>query len=388
MVIEGSAKIMKNPAEGSALHRLVFIDVLNIVSSFAVVLLHTSLGVFSSERSVSWVVSLACQSFAIFAVPIFFMVSGMNLLTYRSRYSTKEFFRKRFLRVGLTLLGASLLCYLLFFLFPGAFYGADLIGVPSIKGFIKGFLTNGILDIYWFMYAIIYLYVLTPLLALVAENRRLLEYTIVLCLFAGVAIPLFTHVGVDAAYFQSLFGWTLFANVNLLYYLLGHYLNTYVRYNGVAWGSLVLFFACGVMMLIGSLWEHEFFSSGSLLPYNNYLVGISSPLCVVEAVALFRFARSLEGRLEELPRQVIRTLTTFSQSALGVYLFHMLLVNWIGGGLFGKLLAACPNPLSKALLIYLIALAVISYARYLIKRGKRIMIRLAPSQRMGSKGSC
>lgn len=363
---------------------LAFVDALNVLSSFAVVMLHTSLGVFNSERSMDWVSSLASQSFAIFAVPIFFMISGMNLLSYRSRYSTKEFFRKRFLRVGVTLLGASLCCYIVFCMFPELFYGASRFGgLFSVKEFVKGFLTNNILDIYWFLYAIIYLYVLTPLLSLVVGNRRILEYAIMLCLFAGVIIPFLTHAGMNPIYFQTVFGWAFFSNVNLLYYLLGYYLNAYVRYKGVAWRSLIVFLLCFLLMFVGSLWEHGFFTSEPLLPYNNYLVGITSPLCVIEASALFHFARSLEGCLKVLPHKVIQVLTTCSQSALGVYLFHMLLVNWIGGGIFGRMASLCSTPLSKALLIYSCTLAVITLVQYLLKRGRLMFYKLLPIHRTG-----
>ncbi len=111
--------------------RLIFVDVLNIVSSFAVVLLHTSLNVFTPERSPHWAISLFAQSLAIFAVPVFFMVSGMNLLGYRARYSTKTFIRKRLLRVGVSLFLASIFAYVLFCMFPSCFYGAEKFGARS-----------------------------------------------------------------------------------------------------------------------------------------------------------------------------------------------------------------------------------------------------------------
>ncbi len=69
----------------------VFVDVLNIVSCFAVVCLHTSLGVFSLQHTFLWTFQELMQAMFIFAVPIFFMVSGMNLLDYRKKYSTKVF---------------------------------------------------------------------------------------------------------------------------------------------------------------------------------------------------------------------------------------------------------------------------------------------------------
>lgn len=326
---------------------------------------------FSPERSLGWVASLASQSFAIFAVPVFFMVSGMNLLGYRSRYSTKTFMRKRLLRVGVSLLLASLFCYLLFCAFPDSFYGAERFGgAASPKEFLKGFLTNGILDIYWFLYSIVYLYILTPLLSLVVTRRRLLEYAIVLCLVVGVLMPMATHLGANPVYFQTLFGWALFSNVNLLYYLLGYYINAYARRQGIALWALGISLLSGVAMLAGGLWEHGFFSSEALAPYNNYLIGITSPLCVIEAVSLFYYVRSLENRLEGLPEAATGALRLLSQSAFGIYLFHILLVNWTGGGVLGKLLSAFPEPFPRAVLVYALTLAVVALGRFLLKKAK------------------
>lgn len=50
---------------------LIYVDVLNIMSCFAVVMLHVSLNVFNPSDA-CWTQSVLFQSIAIFAVPIFF----------------------------------------------------------------------------------------------------------------------------------------------------------------------------------------------------------------------------------------------------------------------------------------------------------------------------
>ena len=100
------------------MNRYIFIYILNIISCFAVVLLHTTLPVFSPQVSDTWVKMVALQSLAIFAVPIFFMISGMNLLGYRQRETTSVFMKKRFWKVGRALVLASVFCYILFTVNP------------------------------------------------------------------------------------------------------------------------------------------------------------------------------------------------------------------------------------------------------------------------------
>lgn len=351
--------------------RLIFVDVLNIVSSFAVVLLHTSLNVFTPERSPHWAISLFAQSLAIFAVPVFFMVSGMNLLGYRARYSTKTFIRKRLLRVGVSLFLASIFAYVLFCMFPSCFYGAEKFGGSfSAKDFLKGFLTNQILDIYWFLYAIIYLYVLTPLLSVVARSKKLLEYTLALCFGVSVCIPLAEHLGANPIYFQTLFGWALFANVNLFYFLLGCYLSTYAKPAKRLWGYVLAYGLSAAIMFGGSLMAHGYFGSGQMGAYDGYLVGITSPCGVVLSISVFQLAKSLEPWLRARSTRIRLVISAMSRCAFGIYLFHILFINWTGGGPLGHLLGSLSDPFAKTLLVYALTLGVVALFRKLLQLGR------------------
>ena len=155
----------QQPTTNAKRHWL-FVDVLNVIACIAVVCLHTSLGAFHHEQTMLWKRQVAMQSLFIFATPIFFMISGMNLLGYRKKYDTATFFKKRAWRTGRALIVGSVVCYLVFGIFPSSFYGTESIAADfGIIGFAKHFLTNSINDIYWFFYSILYLYMLTPLLS-------------------------------------------------------------------------------------------------------------------------------------------------------------------------------------------------------------------------------
>ncbi|MBM6687178.1 acyltransferase family protein, partial [Faecalicatena contorta] len=80
----------------------------------AVVTLHTTLSVYTPKPTGAWVWAVVLQSIAIFAVPIFFMISGMNLLGYRRRESTAQFMRKRCWKIGKALVLGSIVCYVVF----------------------------------------------------------------------------------------------------------------------------------------------------------------------------------------------------------------------------------------------------------------------------------
>lgn len=81
--------------------RIVYFDILNILSIIAVIALHCN-GIvhnFSTKYSTAWATSLIVECVCYWAVPIFLMLSGANLIKYREKYDTKTFFKKRFSKV-------------------------------------------------------------------------------------------------------------------------------------------------------------------------------------------------------------------------------------------------------------------------------------------------
>lgn len=352
-----------------------WIDVLNILSCIAVVALHVSLNVFTPERSRSWLVAVAIQATCIFAVPVFFMISGMNLINYRERYTTRVFFQKRFKRTGLALIGASLVCYLLFSLFPNSFYNCtSYIGSFGIIDFIKRFLTNTINDIYWFLYSILYLYLLTPLLSLASKNKRLMQYLIILCILAGVVVPFLEAItGLDDSLFATLFGWPLFKTNSLLYFLLGAYIGNFksVSTRGTSFPWVLIFIACSIAMALAGITSNGYFNGTLLQTYNNFWIGVSSPLCVLEAVSLFMLIRENSTRLSAvLPASPVCFL---SKCSLGIYLFHNLFLLWLPGAHVSRFVDALGrHPFIKIAVVYLVTLFVVALGRAairLIKQG-------------------
>ena len=207
-----------------------YMDVLNVLSCFAVVVLHCTTIVYINQGDMQWFVSVALQSLFTFAVPVFFMISGANLIGYRSRYSTKVFFQKRLKRVLMTLAGFSFFIYVLSCLAP------TQLGLParsfSLSEFIQLFLTNQICDAYWFMYSILILYLITPLLACFASNKRLLEYAIGLCIVSTAVIPFANRFAPNHKLF-SMFAVPYLTGA-IMYYLIGYYIVTYSPFEGRA----------------------------------------------------------------------------------------------------------------------------------------------------------
>ena len=75
--------------------RVVYFDILNILSCLFVIALHVNKDSWHYEKTSYWFAALAVEVLCYCAVPVFFMLSGASLLNYRTKYSTKTFFVKR-----------------------------------------------------------------------------------------------------------------------------------------------------------------------------------------------------------------------------------------------------------------------------------------------------
>lgn len=308
---------MANPS------RHYWMDLLNVIACFAVVMLHCTTSVFLNTGDLRWHLDVVFQVLFVFAVPVFFMISGANLLGYRKKYDTKTFFIKRFRKVVFALVAASIITYVSFPLVSGIITGAPI--KLSVGQFVEGFLHNSICDVYWFFYAIIGLYLATPVFSLVAENKKTLLYAIAVCIATSMVFPLiqrFTpdHNALTLFTYPYLGGW-------LTYYLLGYYLVHYLPNDIKRLPIACVGAACAAFMIamtVKTNGDHTVLS-GAFAPYDGFYAGAAGLFGLIyssSVLLLFKRANETVGNSKAYP--VIRCLSSLS---LGVYAIHMLVIN-------------------------------------------------------------
>lgn len=337
--------------------RRTWFDVLSLVACLAVVVLHCTLTVFGSARDAHWRLALVLQGIFIFAVPVFFMMSGANLMRYRERYGTREFFRRRLRKVGVGMLAASVVCYLLYCLFPDAFYGGEGYAASAGVGdFLWRLATNQVNDTYWFLYTLAYLYLLTPLLSLAAERCGLLRAYAALSFVAAFVLPLAVWAGwLPQEVSSTLFGWPMLASTATFYYVAGHCLVRWPpsRRRRVAWEVAGLV----SLVLMGWLaWRTNRQSEA----YDATLISASSAFGAVYALGVFQLFQGLAGRLASLPGRVRDVLARLSGATFFVYLFHVPVINWVGATLEDTDVPAfnLDHPLLEALAVFAVTMAL------------------------------
>lgn len=292
--------------------RLLFLDWLRILATIAVVTIHISAGVVTANlfnHQTSWLAGNLFESISRWAVPMFVMVSGALLLNDQRVYTYREFLTKRVSKVLIPLIGWSIIYYS-YFVYQG-YYGF------SIIDFTKLFSTNGISIHFWFIYMILGLYLITPLLKILVQNaaKKDIEYFILLWFYVSVIAKLMRFL------FDFSFNVELYFATNYVgYFILGYYLLKYeitliwrkVIYSSAIIGLLATFFLTYMSTI----------KSGGVL--QEFWYEYHSPNVLLVTVGLFVAFRyspiKNDKKLPYIP-------SIINNTSFGIYLVHMLVIN-------------------------------------------------------------
>lgn len=192
--------------------RVAYYDVLNVISCFGVVCLHSNGMIHTFEKDGLWWLRVLIEVSFYFAVPIFFMLSGATLLSYRKRYSTKTFYKKRVLRTVLPYLFWSVTFFSLYMLEHGAQPWKEI-----VRGLTMGQVPYGF---YWFFIPLFVIYLFMPFLALMVNQlnkQQLLILCSLLIVLQSIIPTVYSIFGIDIQFQLPIGGFFLFT---LLGYLL------------------------------------------------------------------------------------------------------------------------------------------------------------------------
>ena len=292
--------------------RLVWADLLRVVSVFFVIIIHvSSVGLREyGTGSADWVFSGVLNCVSRWAVPVFFMISGMFFLDPEKRFDFGSFLKKNVLRI--------LICIVFWGLFY-SFLDQYLYGTLSWRSIpiaLFGILTSGTGYHLWFLYTLLILYLSTPVLRIFTEHasRRQIDLALVIWFLLAVAIPTINAFSKRLFDLSPVFPYEPIAVAGYGgYYLLGFRLKKYPLKNKMFWLSQ----AAGAIMLVSmtaadmilSLKEKDFFQAASA-PF-----GIGTCLISISVFSLFSHLDLKE-----------KWITWAGKRVFGVYIVH---VFWI-----------------------------------------------------------
>src|SRR5208337_1005612 len=168
--------------------RAVPVDLIRTIAIVGVILLHASNDLTIQQMNqfeiIRWTVVDIYQTIGRIGVPLFVMLTGALLLQPSKNESLSVFFKKRWARIGLP-----------WIFWGGAYFAWDFL--VEHQAFTSSAIIQGILNgpyyQFWYLYMLVGLYLLTPILRIFIAHadQTIIKYFVILW-FLGVAIiPVF-----------------------------------------------------------------------------------------------------------------------------------------------------------------------------------------------------
>lgn len=306
--------LCQEPLSAPVVQKEVWQDVLRTACCFVIVLLHCTCNVYKQfgESLFQWVPHMLMSSFTAFAVPCFFMISGASLL--RREHSVEETWRKRIPRSA-----APLLFWSVLYIF--------LSGDVSPRRFVDMFFQSQWQHL-WFMYCILGIYALLPLLSVLYQrlDTRKKVYLLVILLF----VPSALH---DAEYMANAFvdmpKFVVFwPNLGLFFW--GAFLWEQ-RESFTKWTKWYPLSFIGGLVLTAACTTYASLRDG--VPNQNFISCIGSIGVLVMVTSLFVFCMVQEDRLRHLNARLQNAVAMLASVSFGIYLIHPMVMTLCGDAL-------------------------------------------------------
>lgn len=319
------ATVEKISASGD--EKIEYIDVLRVISMMSVVFLHTAAGSLRANiGSAVWHLSNAFTAVMGTSVPVFFMISGALVLHSPRTLSIEYMWKKRFVKIFVPFVIWSLVAIVYFEVINLMNHGSVRWDVVLDK--LKNAPGQSTTVHLWFMYALIPLYILSPLLKkmLDALSRDLVKYLIMLWLIFSSIIP--TLLSFIPARFQPLLTLNPAFNLNFMsgylgYFIIGYYLVAYEKKlsKKLLTGIIVI----DTLIITVGTWVKTL-QTGS---YSEMFKAYPRIFTLVLSIALFLLVKEF-FKGYRLSRTVSGIVKFLSQISFGVYLLHNLVVDLVG----------------------------------------------------------
>lgn len=305
----------------------IYVDLIRTVAIAAVILLHASgewtitslqLSQMSKLQLVGWSTVDLYQTLARIGVPLFIMLTGALLLQPSKNESLSTFFKKRWARIGLPVLFWS-----------AAYFAWDFLVMhyPCNLTVIAAGILDGPYTQFWYIYVLIGLYLLTPILRVFVAHadETLLKYFVILWLVGVAIIPVLGLVT----------PLTLNTNVFLITGFVGYFvLGTYVLLVQMRRSTISSFMIFGFALTAITTYLLAATVGGEeMYFFQQYF----SPTVVLASVMLFLLLLAFKPPSIEKanPSKVNKLLAAISQNTLAIFLFHVMILESLENGYFG-----------------------------------------------------
>ncbi len=330
------------------------LDILRFLATLAVMIIHMGR---VSYVSVCWASGLFQMSIAPLAwcVPVFFMISGRFFLDPERIVTLRVLFQKYIFRLILAFTLWSAI-YTAYDVWSGAYAGLSIFGI--LAEYIHGPVH------FWYLYAAVGLYLLTPLLRKVSRDNALCGYILILFAVYNITtqyliyLPKIGSIVENAVGRLGLESFSGYAGC----FLLGHFLSVNRDKITKKWETAI--YLLGALLLVMTYVLDVFLPEE--LRQNDFVKQYQKPNVILFSAAIYLFFIKRVSELKFSPR-IRQLLAKATEYGLGVYILHALVI---------ELLSFIPfpaQPISPAVITVILTVCV-----YIVSFLLTAMIRKIP----------
>lgn len=298
--------------------RCQYYDYLNLFACFAVVAMHVNSAFWDYRPNPSWLLNSFIEKSCVWAVPIFYMLTGATLIRSSESFSFHVYAQKRFSRTVLPFI---------FWSFVGLIYDIFYLGSVSpdleLANYVSMILNASIptTSVFWFFLPLFAIYLALPLLIYVDDEKKkkVFGYLIFAYLILNLIRNLFGFFGISFPVDLQLIvmgGW-------LIYPILGWYLSNIelrdIQQRGIYLIGIISFLFTWVGTVISS------YKAGSIVNVGSNLLDL--PYIIISS-SVFLFFKQRFARKSQSERGS-KLLVSLSGLTFGVYLIHRFVLNFL-----------------------------------------------------------
>lgn len=330
------------------------INLMRTFAIFMVIVVHVCAAPFK-VMDASWLSINVVDSLARWCVPVFFMLSGALLLGKNEPLSV--FFKKRIIKIILPLVFWSYV----YLIFSRYFSHLDTDhAYPNVSFKIKDVIRGPAYFHLWFIYAIITIYIATPMMRALVQvaSKQLVSYCLICWVIGASILPTLEDTGIlKNNFFYYNFD---FLPQYLGYFLLGFFLSKYYDKvnNLVGYFLTILGWSCTFLLT-------TYQKTGKHVPIDLFYSYLS-PNVIIMSIGIFIVISKFKDES--------KIIASLGNCSFGIYLSHMLVMPlvWLmvpninntaiaASGWYSPLLI-----IISSLLVFLLSYVVV----LILKRGK------------------
>lgn len=341
--------------------RQIELDILRFAAIFAVIATHLCGGPVKSLdiNSTEWAFLNCLRAAVTWDVPVFVMISGCLFLDPKKQIPLKKIYSKYIKHL--------ILCFVFWSAIFQIFYRFTSNAPLNWRGYITEFIIGPYP--FWYLFMLVGLYMIIPFLRSFTDNKRLMEYFIVLF----IASSFISNYGVNLPYVGEIIS-SVWSKTNFYfalgftgYYVLGTYLSRYKVSTKVEIALYVLGIICVIFSCIGTTWQSRLEGK-----YNEWFSKYLMPNVIIESSALYTLFVKRVSKINFSQRTRI-LFKNLSDLCFGVYLSHALIIEVLN---LCNITVLSASPLIMVipltLLVYLVSLLLTFLIRKIPVVGKKI----------------